>query len=369
MQSVTTTVIGIWSPANGTSTRMINMHSRTFICLCAFVCATFFGFLVIRSPFWNSKESEVKRLPPPPTNSIDSFSDDSTQELSRISNNRLSSQSQRMAVRSQDLAERRRLEKWKQRFPWEPVVDDNFPYVPHKYVPGYKPTNSYEGTVILEQKHNYKNLKRFFSNEVRYTAQFESMYNILEKYNRNNDPALAKRVFEHLWNYHHHKDTNAYKAKSYKSGVIAALTSPRNADEYYFSPEGIKEAEIIADDLIDNVKEMQSIPYPWPITEEEHRTKQTYDMRIMSGDPDLVGDFLVPYVGWADKYAELMKEQRRAPTRAIVNLPKLPPGYPSGPAYVLVPVKDENGNIKMIQQKVGTLKVEDEQQQKSLPNK
>ena len=119
-------------------------------------------------------------------------------------------------------------QEWINEFPWEPVVDEDFPYIPHVFVEDYKCTNSVEETLIFEQKENYTHLKQLFSNEVRYSTQFESMYYILSKYERNYDPVLAKEIFELLWNYHKYKDHDDIKAMEYARGIVAALTDPRN---------------------------------------------------------------------------------------------------------------------------------------------
>ena len=141
----------------------------------------------------------------------------------------------------------------------------------------------------------------FFS-ETRYTAQFQSRYEILSKYERNYDPVLAIEIFHFLWNYHKFKDNDDKEANIYARGIVAALTDPWNGDEYYFSDKGREEVEIIIEDLITNVKGMENLPVPWPMTEEEDGYGMTYTIRFRSGDPELVGDFLVPYKSWAKKY-------------------------------------------------------------------
>ena len=102
-----------------------------------------------------------------------------------------------MTAQSVQRTEEHRKQQWMKRFPWKPVVDENFPYVPHKYVPRYRPTNSVEDHIIRKQKSNYVALRELYSNEVRYTVQFESMHDILSRYGRTNDPVLAKNIFQH----------------------------------------------------------------------------------------------------------------------------------------------------------------------------
>ena len=109
-------------------------------------------------------------------------------------------------------------------------------------------------------------------------------------------------------------------------------------------------------DLLLNVKDLENFPVPWPMNDEERIC--TYDMRVRSGDPELVGDFLVPYKGWAKKYAALMTEQHNAPPAVTHVFPKLPPGYPSGPLFRVIKRVDQHGTI-VFEEEIDILRGED----------
>ena len=240
-------------------------------------------------------------------------------------------------------AEEKRRQAWIARFPWEPVVDEDFPYIPEKYLPRYH-GDSIEEKIINGQKQNYTALKDLFSNEMRYTAQFEKMCDILSEYDRTEDPVLAKRIFSHLWNHHRYKGRDEEKSRRYARGIVAALTNPRLGDEYYFSKAGRKEAEEIMQVLLSEVLGMETLPKPFPFAEEEIRRRVTFYEAVQSGDPDLVGDFLVPYKGWAQKYEALLRRQKEQSEKHFtLQIPELPPGSPSGPAVMLMPRVDEEG--------------------------
>ena len=60
---------------------------------------------------------------------------------------------------------------------------------------------------------------------------------------------------------------------------------------------------MVARRLVDEVKGMETLPEPWPMTDEENRMQMSYGQMFQHGDPELVGDMLVPYAGWVDDYA------------------------------------------------------------------
>ena len=51
---------------------------------------------------------------------------------------------------------------------------------------------------------------------------------------------------------------------------------------------------MVARRLVDEVKGMETLPEPWPKTDEENRMQMSYSQMFQHGDPELVGDMLVP---------------------------------------------------------------------------
>ncbi len=241
------------------------------------------------------------------------------------------------------LLETERKQAWIERFPWKPVVDSSFPYVPEKYVPSYQ-GDPIEEKIVNAQKENYAALKNLFSNELRYTAQFEMMHDILAKYGRTEDPVLAVEIFTLLWHHFFYKYRDEERASSFARGIVASLTDPRSGDEYFFSEAGRIEAEEIMQALLSGVQGMENLPRPYYFAEGNARRRMTFDQAVRSGDPALVGDFLVPYRGWAARYEALLRRQKeQSENMWDVGIPDLPPGYPPGPAVILVPRVGEDG--------------------------
>ena len=205
------------------------------------------------------------------------------------------------------VAEAHRRENWKANFPWPPATDPRVRYDPVKYALGYRPTHAFEAAMLGRAESNHERLKRFYADDIRFSSQFEQACNILSEYGMTNNQVKTSWIFGHMWNYHQRKETNSQGALRARNSIVANLSqSGWNQPPYKSEAEREERKEVyrmVARRLVDEVKGMETLPEPWPMTDEENRMQMSYGQMFQHGDPELVGDMLVPYAGWVDDYA------------------------------------------------------------------
>ena len=92
-----------------------------------------------------------------------------------------------------DPAEAERLANWKANFPYKPTTDPDVVVTEEMLEEGY-------GYTPIFRNHGY--MRHFFENEIRFTAQFEQLYHILEEHGRGDNPMATGDIFEALRRYH-----------------------------------------------------------------------------------------------------------------------------------------------------------------------
>ena len=220
--------------------------------------------------------------------------------------------------------EKKRLSNWKARFPWRPVHDPEVEFTPELHV-----------SEIAEHRDNADRaliayhfvLKKFYQDDLRFSSQFESVYDVLDQYGYGENPILAARVFYCLRRYQYAaqyyasdfvmeentgkpliRDGKPVTGKAEKEQrfpfIIGAIQSQRR--ELILS-ENKHIAYEMANSLIDKVKNMNDLPlhvmsyshdYP-TLRMEEERTQ-----KLLSGEEKL----LVPYIGWHKEQKEYWTE-------------------------------------------------------------
>ena len=221
------------------------------------------------------------------------------------------------------VAEAHRRENWKANFPWPPATDPRVRYDPVKYALGYRPTHAFEAAMLGRAESNHERLKRFYADDIRFSSQFEQTCNILSEYGMTNNQVLTSWIFGHMWNYHQRKETNPQRALRSRNSIVAnLLRSGWNRPPYISSAKREERKEVyrmVARRLVDEVKGMETLPVPWPMTDEENRMQMSYGQMFQHGDPELVGDMLVPYAGWVDDFAATFKQRRSGIPTSLLN--------------------------------------------------
>ncbi len=196
---------------------------------------------------------------------------------------------------------------WRNNFPWKPTTDEDAPYVPSHHTNASSLSLS-EKRLVNEQIQNHAQLKRFFSDDNRFSPQFEQLYEVLSEYGRTNNPVLISMVFRDLWIYSKHVEKGEEEFNDiFTMSMESFLSSPEWNNNFVSSTQGQIESEAIVKRLISEIGDMHLLPFPWPPTEEEQELKMSYEQILKSGDPDQVGDFLQPYVGWTKERRERLK--------------------------------------------------------------
>ena len=277
---------------------------------------------------------------------------------------------ERLKAQGSGIAARReaeRLNDWKKNFPWQPTTDDAVEFDPDRHIlhrvrpygeaqPASNPIGIAEFAVA---DHNVA-LRRFFQNDARFTKQFEKAYHILADYGMTNNPVLAGRTFNALWDYHQanqqaqskpdetamepvmqtlrrmnsetgtlevvetkirewkpyppHPETGktmtwSERTEYLKDGIAGSLLQSEWLSSMPY-PEEEAQAFTIRDRLIDEVEQMADIPNPGFIgmlSPEEDALNSDFWSLLDEGHPEIDTDILVPYVGWAqgmERYEE-----------------------------------------------------------------
>ncbi|MCS1408855.1 MAG: hypothetical protein M2R45_02032 [Verrucomicrobia subdivision 3 bacterium] len=232
--------------------------------------------------------------------------------------------------------EAERLAHWKANFPFKPTYHPTFKHDPtlfdmHDPDTWTNEASGYLGTII--QDHSL--LKGFFENELRFSAQFEQMYHILEEYDRHDNPLAVAGMFECLRDYHKalrydpesllHTErldpedswvdpvTLRWVIKPKRIPVDGKTTWGDEADHcaegicfHLHAPEqwpgqeqlSTNEVKAIRDRLIREIKGVDQLKGP-PIAV----YNQDYMEELEAGDP-----LLIPYEGWLEDFRQYQKD-------------------------------------------------------------
>ena len=207
--------------------------------------------------------------------------------------------------------EAERLANWKANFPYQPTTDPDVVITEEMLEEGYGYTPIFS---------NHAALRRFFETDLRFTAQFEQLYRILEEHGRGDNPVAIGNIFECLRFYHlrSQKDpeeivkgsydhilkrpiTYAESAESFKESIVYALHAERKWPDREFMPED--EAVALRDRIINEVQWTDKLPSG----PENHFTIHgKYVDELEVGDSPLV---ISP--GWQAAYDEWDREKNR----------------------------------------------------------
>ena len=231
--------------------------------------------------------------------------------------------------------EAERLANWKANFPFKPTYHPTFKYDPTIYEVGNPETYSNEslgelGDIV--KIHGF--LANFFENDLRYSAQFEQMYHILEEYDRHDNPYVLGEIFQFLRSYHeasnypseslwhrevyytedakvneetlrmewnprwepvNGKTTWGDRAESYADGICDNL----HAREEWPGREQLSTnvVEAIRDRLIHEIHGVGKLKGDWFCRSGSHESA------LKAGDP-----LLIPYEGWLEDYRQWQRE-------------------------------------------------------------
>ena len=231
--------------------------------------------------------------------------------------------------------EAERLANWKANFPFKPTYHPTFKYDPTIYEVGNPETYSNEssgdlGDIVM----SHSLLADFFESDLRYSAQFEHMYHILEEYDRHDNPLALAKIFQNLRDYH--------EASSYPFGSLwhreVYYTEDAKVNEETLRMEwnprwepvdGKKTWGEVADDCAESICYNLHAREEWPGREqlstnvveairdrlilEIHGVgklrgsafaySQTHMEALEAGDP-----LLIPYEGWLEDYRQWQRE-------------------------------------------------------------
>lgn len=227
---------------------------------------------------------------------------------------RLRDAGQRIAARAEEV----RMEKWKANFPYRPTTDPAVmrdPEVNYSTLDGPGPPYMENVRMAIRDNHNY--LSGFYADDVLYTVQFEKMYGILAEYGRTNNPVMVGRVFEDLWLYQNPEKTRWSRSKM-KESIAAELSGSHWLNPHYYTDAGEEESREIAERLIEEIEGMDSLPRPFYGNIHDDDPVSYFD-RLKLENPELVGDFLVPYEGWTEEYEEWQKSQHKQFLISLTN--------------------------------------------------
>lgn len=231
-------------------------------------------------------------------------------------------------------AEKMRLENWKKNFPWKPINDPDVKFDPFRIFYDYVGERNAQGVpqTAVENKtaDNHCVLKKFYSDDTRFTPQFESFYKIMNEHDRGHNPAEAASVFNALRKYYHaaiehgptekheyigdpsqkpswHPKTWGEQAKTELDNLRGRLMFWYWLDQEFDTNDGQAKLMGLIDRLVTEVEQIDLLPI------------DAMDYAGISGlwesQPEAQGlldgteDLLVPYVGWNEAAEQYQAEQ------------------------------------------------------------
>ncbi len=157
---------------------------------------------------------------------------------------------------------------------------------------------------------NHALLKAFYEDDARYSSQFQQFYEVLKKYDRSHNPALAAKAFQAFRKYHH----SAFETDSFFGGTrkrdyssLRGWLRERNWFNRTFGSEaGKAEADRLIEELVETVQGMEELPldvmaYPNSLGPDS----AGFDA-IKNGDEPL----LVAYEGWYEESTRFYRERQ-----------------------------------------------------------
>lgn len=213
-------------------------------------------------------------------------------------------------------------EAWVKNFPWHPTHDPTV-IITEEIIASHR-SGRFHPTVA-----NHGFLRAFFENEARHTTQFQKLSQILQEYDRGNNPIIAGQIFQNLWDYiqaigHHPEDiqmnqpnpwtqakpvinlqtgepiTWGERAESLRNSILHNLAARREWPDLEAMSEN--EGHEVLNRILTEVRGMESLADPG------FAYSTDYENELKLGDSPLV-----PYLGWQaayDQWEEEMKQFR-----------------------------------------------------------
>ena len=214
-------------------------------------------------------------------------------------------------------AEDKGYETWKMDFPWPQTHDPSIDQDSVKTLL----TSRKSSAVHLRQVH-YR-LKQFYSDEARYSPQFEQTYRVFKKYDMAKDPIPIMRAFHYMRRYAEAesympeevifgrgrllpKKWGAIAEEQFEQIVVSLDNSTSDwLDDSLLDADGQERAIELARQLVSTVKNMRDLPMDvmhygsgsGSFSDEEIQ-------QLLSGEEK----FLVPYVGWLNDCEKYWQE-------------------------------------------------------------
>jgi hypothetical protein len=224
-------------------------------------------------------------------------------------------------------SENERIANWKASFPWKPTHDPKVNFDPTRHLSG----NEMRSDATMTDKRtgaNHLILRRFFSDEARFTPQFQKFYHILREHDRGHDPVAVAAAFFCLRRYFnaayehasdeliHRDDPNWKWAKTWGEQAEKSfdfLHTGLVRSQWHrsgFRTEGGKaEAYGLIEKLLSELNGLGELPVDvmsYAITGGMHSSNPEA-AALLAGEEEL----LVPYDGWTEENEILEAERKR----------------------------------------------------------
>lgn len=229
---------------------------------------------------------------------------------------------QAVASISNSDTEDERLLKWKSSFPWKPTHDPQLKFVPDRHLSDHDTESPMSATDMYTGANHYV-LKNFFSDDARFSPQFERFYRILEESDRGHNPVEAARAFYLLRSYHHaafeHNENDEISSEErnligkrnvktwgqYTHKLLSSLHVELITSEWhrpgFLTEQGRADAHGLIERLLDEVVGLENLPVDvmsYAIVGGLN-SRNPEARGLLSGEEEL----LVPYVGWTEEHA------------------------------------------------------------------